>query len=294
MKNDKSKNIIIIVLIIIILCLLGFIIINKALEKELSKNNINNEVDNSTNNDVSDSNLEEENNQNVYEINYKEEEYVTKSKAGYIISTSKRNLPEITNKNNQEVANKIVSSLTDISNKNWNENIKETADQVSEMDSDKNLDLGVTYLYKTGIVNNNRLTFRLNMDGSFGGVSWPADEGYNYDAKTGDLLTLESIATDYNNLQNIIVEEIEKYIKDYPYDINLNDYTGIEEAKKDPKWRELLVKLINQNGNWYFTETGIEICLPKYSIAVGATGIIKVDIEKTTINQYIKAEYQIA
>ena len=292
MKNRDKKNVIIIILIVIIICLLGYFIYDR-LGMSTSSNIVKDKSSENNLNDLENDEKEDNDQKITYTISYKEDEYITKNTAGYTISVSKRNLPVITNKNNQAAADKIVSSLTDISNEDWNGSIKEMADQVAEMESDKDLGLGVTYLFSTGVLTENRLTFRLEMDGSFGGVTWAGDTGYNYDAKTGELLTLESIAVDYNNLQNIMIEKIEEYIENYPYEINLNDYDGIEEAKNDPNWRKLLIELINQSGNWYFTETGIKICLPKYSVAVGASGIIKVDIEKNIFIHYVKEEYQV-
>ncbi|MBQ8681973.1 MAG: DUF3298 domain-containing protein [Bacilli bacterium] len=276
MKSDKSKNIIIALLIIIIVILVG--IVGLVLTGTLSLNTSNNnQVGEEDNNDQEEKKEEKD----LFEISYKEEEYITKNNKGYIISKSTRNLPVIINSNNQETADKIVTSLTTISDKEWNGSIKDTADQVSEMDSDKDMELGVNYLFETKVVNDNRLTFKLEMSGTFGGTTWAGEWGYNYDAKTGELLTLENISTDNIKLKEIITNEVVNYIEANSITIVVDD------------WKNEVSKLINTTGNWYFTDNGIEVSLPKYSISTGATGIIKVEIAKNVINDYLKEEYKI-
>ena len=276
MQNDKSKNIIIALLIIIIVILVG--IVGLILTGTLTINTSNNTQISEEDNNEQEENKEEK---NLFEISYKEEEYITKNNKGYIISKSTRNLPVIINSNNQETADKIVNSLTMISDKEWNDSIKDMADQVSEMDSDKDMELGVTYLFETNVITDNRLTFKLEMGGAFGGVTWAGEWGYNYDAKTGELLTLENISTDSVKLKETIANEVINYIEANSIAIIVDD------------WKNEVFKLINTTGNWYFTDNGVEVTLPKYSISVGATGIIKVEIAKNVINDYLQEQYKI-
>ena len=224
-----------------------------------------------------------------FDISYKDEEYVTRNKDGYVISTSKRNLPVIINDSNQNVADKIVDSLTEISNNEWNNNIKKMADELVEMyeNISEDMSLGASYLLSTGVVTENRLSFIIKMDGSFGGVSWNGENGYNYDAKTGELLTFESIAMDYEDLNNTIYNEVKSYIERQEYVDDLWDDNA------NGTWTEILKELVSKSGNWYFLDNGIRIVIPKYSLGPGYIGIISVDVNKDIINDYLKDEYKI-
>lgn len=216
-----------------------------------------------------------------YQITYEEEEYITKRNDGSEVSRSKRNLPKITNNKNQEAANKIVKSLTDISNQNWENNIKKMADQVVELPYN---DLGVTYLYQTGIITTNRLTFTLKMDGGFGGVGWISEEGFNFDAKTGEMLTTENVAVNSTDFKNYMLKKVNEEIE--------NIKNTRENCIRDD-YQKNLEKEITNNGNWYFTSTEIKIKLQKYAIACGAGGMTEINLPKEEVNQYLKEEYKI-
>ena len=274
-----KKNIVIIFLILWGLGLSGYICYDKFFSK--NDNDSVKEKDEKENESLE----EVQDNKLSFDISYKEEVYTTRNKSGYIISTSKRNLPVINNSNNQDIAKKIVLSLTGISDKEWNENIKSMADEVVEMEGYENttedMNLGVTYLFTTGICTDRRLTFKLEMNGSFGGVSWSGESGYNYDARNGNILKLESIAYDYDKLMDAIIEKVENNLKSDSYSCLIDDYSS------------QLENLINMDGNWYFTDKGIRIVFPKYSIACGAGGVIGIDIDKNVVNDYIKDEYKV-
>ena len=277
--KENSKNIIIILLILIII-LLGTLLVllttgTLTLNKVEEKNTVKEKKE--TKEEI---NPQEE---EKYIITYEEEEYTTKKSDGTQVSKSTRNLPKIINSQNQTAADKIVKYLTDISNKEWNESIKKMADQVAE-DNVPYTGLGVTYLYETGIETDNRLTFILKLNGGFGGVGWLSEEGYNFDKKTGDILTIETIAIDPTKLKEYIttksIEKIEELKKNEGKCIIDNYQSNLEEE-------------LNKVGNWYFASNEIKIRLQKYSIACGAGGITEIDIPKEEINQYIKEEYKI-
>ena len=216
-----------------------------------------------------------------YKITYEEEEYIPKRSDGSVASKSRRNLPKITNRQHQEIADKIVKYLTDISNDNWENNIKKMADDVVELPYD---DLGVTYLYETGVVTDNRLTFLLKMNGGFGGVGWLSDEGFNFDGETGELLKLNNITDDVDALKKYMLNKISVLLDDMKKDENncIND-----------DYQKHLEEELNRDGNWYFTLTNIKINLPKYSVACGARGIIEIDLPKDEVNRYLKDKYKI-
>ena len=217
----------------------------------------------------------------TYKITYEKEEYTTKRSDGTESSKNTRNLPRIINPKNQSVADKIVKYLTDVSNKEWENNIKKMADEVTELPYD---DLGVTYLYETGITTANRLTFILTMNGGFGGVGWLSEEGYNFDAKTGDILTTDTIAINKDELKKYMLRKTNEKIA---------ELKKVENNCIRDDYQNNLEEEINRNGNWYFTQTEIKIKLQKYSIACGAGGITEINLPKEEVNQYLKEEYKI-
>ena len=184
-------------------------------------------------------------------------------------------MPVITNAANQTAANNIVTSLTGFSDKKWAE-IKKASDEYKESTTGS----GVQYLFNISLTNNNYIVFKATQSGDFGGVGWIAEEFYNYDAKTGSLLTLRNIATDYTNLKKVISDKVLNYI-----DTNINvNVQNVEQSVND---------ILAQDGNWGFTESGIIIKIPKYSIGDGATGIHTVQIDKSDINPYLLEAYKI-
>ena len=182
----------------------------------------------------------------------------------------------IENKNNPNAASLIENKLNEISDKMW-EDIKKVAD---ESDENPSTGLGVNYLIKTGEVTNNRLTFIVNTVGSFGGVSWDNNEGYNFDATTGNLLKLTNLGTGvFDYIYNQSITQIEK---------NNTESSCLEED-----WKDRVKTELNKDGNWYFTKDGIKVIFPKYSLACGAEGSKFIDISKNDINSYLNDQYKI-
>lgn len=263
MKN-KGNILIVLLMSIIIVMLLALCIL-------LATNTISFNVNSNKQNMGTQDNSNEE--KNTYTINYKEEVYVTKNSKNVESTKSKRNIIKISNDKNEDAASSIETKLNLISDKQWEE-IKNMADETKENTYQV---VGVNYLFKTGIINDNRLTITASMDGDFGGVGWTSDEGYNFDAATGNLLKLNDIGTGvYDYLYNSSINELEK-----------NNYTLIEN------WKEKVKEELNKDGNWYFTNNGMKINFPKYSITDGASGIITIDIAKEDINQYLFDKYKI-
>ena len=258
----------VIIVILVVLCTLF------ATNKITLNNNSNQDkINNKTNNN---NQSKEEENTNSYTINYKEETYTTKNKEDIENTNNKRNVITIENKNNPNAASLIENKLNEISDKMWEE-IKNMADDSNENSS---TGLGVSYLIETGEITNNRLTFIVNTVGSFGGVSWDNNEGYNFDATTGILLKLTNLGTGvFDYIYNQSITQIEK---------NNTESSCLEED-----WKDRVKTELNKDGNWYFTKDGIKVIFPKYSLACGAEGSKFINISKKDINSYLNDQYKI-
>lgn len=248
-----------------------------------------------TTNNAENTNVVELTKKNEFKISFIEEEYKSHKESGEVVFENKRNLPVITNEANQSAADKIVKSLTFFSDEEW-KNIKETSDTNKDnafIISGGEYNAGVQYLFNTYLVKDNYLVFKAIRSGNFGGVNWDGKELFNYDKKTGDLLTLRNIASDYNNLEKTIENRIINHIKNnYPHIVsnmeelrNKNLITNTIESEVN--------RIMSMDGNWGFTEEGIEINLPKSSIGTSADGIINITIDKSYINPYLLEEYKI-
>lgn len=216
-------------------------------------------------------------------ITFTKETYDTLNETNTRITNNSRTIPNIIYKENQKVADKIEESLISISNEEWI-NIKKNADEITndkELVMEDETQLGATLNYSF-LTNNNyqRQTFYLSLEGNFGGVNWYNYWGYNYDLKTGDLLTLKTITNDYETLNKLINDEVERKLK---------ELKNINIIENDP---EIINNLINKTGNWMFTKDGIDIIFQKYEIADGASGEIIINIDSSLINEYLKDEYK--
>ena len=207
-----NKNQVIVLLMTVIIVILGGAYFLFATNKITFNNSSNqNNLNNKSNSGNQSQNDE---NNSSYVINYKEETYVTKNKEGIENTNSKRNVITIENKNDVNAASLIENKLNEISNKMWEE-IKSTADDSYENSS---TGLGVSYLIETGEVTNHRLTFIINTVGSFGGIPWDNNEGYNFDATTGNLLKLDDLGMEvFDYIYNQSISQIEKSDGDSSY-----------------------------------------------------------------------------
>lgn len=269
-----NKNQVIVLLMTVIIVILGGAYFLFATNKITFNNSSNqNNLNNKSN---SGNQFQNDGNKSSYIINYKEEAYTTKNKEGIENTNSKRNVITIENKNDTSAASLIENKLNEVSNTNWEE-IKKMADDSYENSS---TGLGVSYLIETGEVTNHRLTFIVNTVGSFGGIPWDNNEGYNFDAVTGNLLKLDDLGTgvfDYIYSQSI--SQIEK--------------ENIESSCLEGDWKDRAKTELNKDGNWYFTKNGIKVIFPKYSIACGAEGSRIINVSKSDINPYLNDQYKI-
>ena len=247
-----KKNTIIIILLVVAIGLTAFITLLLTGTIKLNKN------DNST-----------------FNVTYKEEEYVKSTPDGIEIRNL-RNIPNITNSSNKEVANTITNYLTEVSNKEW-DNIKKTTDDVVESNV-KEEDMGITLLYKESIVTSGRLSFTLEMTGNFGGVTWNNESAYNFDAKTGKILTLKDIG---QGAFDIVKKECEDYIE-MSEEIKSQVYYEKEE-------RQSLDELLSKEETWYFEYNQLVIILPKNSIS---NQEVKIPIAKSKINDSLYEQYK--
>ena len=281
----RLSTVILLFIIFALIVALGVMYYKGFVKKDDSKNEIENKVIQTSLNEEENKNVvqgkenveQPQNSQKgTFEISYKEETYKSYKSTGELEFENKRNLPIIKNSSNQSAADEIVKSLTIISDKAWTD-IKTSSDEFKEFQ----YTAGVNYIFSTELVNDNYIVFKADQSGNFGGVGWTAKELYNYDAKTGKLLTLKSIASDYNNLEKTIVNKVVNHIK------NNDIIVTVDNLETE------INKLISTDGVWGYTNSGIEINLPKYSVSGGATGIITVEINKSDINGYLLENYKI-
>lgn len=221
----------------------------------------------------------------IISISYKKETYTTKDKKGVKITENTRNIPEIKFSSNQKVADKIEQSLIEISDNEWNSNIKFTANELTDAEHLESLEpyegLGATLYFTNHQISKQIITFELLLEGGFGGVGWYGFWGYSYDITTGELLTLKSLSDNYNELEKILLTEIKNELEKLKTEFEIYEMSD-----------QQIIEYINKTGNWILTEKGISVIFQEYEISDGATGAIKVDIAKNKINNCLKEEYK--
>ena len=130
------------------------------------------------------------------------------------------------------------------------------------------------------------------MDGSLGGVTWVADEGYTYDLNTGDLLHFDDISNNSQELRKMLFTNYTNFVQkkdENGKSISEDLWVGMDEGD----WNDILELHMFDDGNWYILNNGdIKNCMPKYSIGAGYLGVICVNTSYSEIEQYIKEEYK--
>lgn len=263
-ETIRKRNInraILIILIAIIIGVVAFILNEKGIFSNTDSSNKNNDA------------VDKTNNQGI-SITYKTDKYETKDKKGNVVTSNERNLPVITNID-ESVANKIVNSLTEISNKEWEEILSSANNIDSEQEGNANL--GAKFIISTDYISENFVSFRSELSGGFGGVGWSNTDLYIYNLKTGNKLEIKDIASDENGLK----EEIKKYISE--------KVVSKVECLND-NWTELLDDNILKS--WNITKTEMNIIIPRYQIACGSAGAIEFNIPFSNINKYLNDEYK--
>lgn len=226
---------------------------------------------------------ETSNNENDFIISYKEETEEFKNSNGKVVITNKRNLPVISS-NNENITNNIVEYLTNVSNKDWKQ-LEDTSKGYAENFPD-DYSVGVDYLFRTILNNENILTIGYEMSGSMGGVSWLGNWGYNFNKEDGKLLELNDIINESSAKENLY-----QYIVD---NIKNSQYYDVLWEGDDitPNWKVSVKDNMFKTGNWYFTDKGIMVTFDKYLLGPGSTGVVTVEIPFSELNQYLKDEYK--
>lgn len=292
-KNSNIKNLILKIIIIILLIIVVFLLINiKNNQHKPAENNNENQTqqnDKENNNNIDKPIKEKE---DKFIVEYEEETYETKNNKGIITTKNKKTIVKITNEKYPEIAKQIEKSVNTKINDEWQNSIISSANELNKEINEGDMaifkendydGLGAHIIASNIELTSNIITFYTELSGSFGGVGWFEYKGYNYDKKTGELLTLKTITNDYSGLYKVIKQEIDKKINELKKD---------ESASFTYENEKQLEELANKTGNWMFTDKGIDIIYQEYEIADGATGAITISIDKNLINEKLKETYK--
>lgn len=116
----------------------------------------------------------------------------------------------------------------------------------------------------------------------FGGVHpFNYVEGINFDAATGELLSLEDVVNDYDSFSWAAITYIINYLENSDYAEGLF-----------PQYTELISDSFASTF-WYFSAEGITMIYNTYEIAPYAAGTIEVSLPLEDFSDYFKADYQI-
>lgn len=99
--------------------------------------------------------------------------------------------------------------------------------------------------------------------------------GYNYDAKTGELLKISDITDDKNTFRSVCVSEIKRQCT----------VMGISE-----KYRAAAGEIVN-DGSWYFTRAGICFSSSPYLIAPYSYGAPEFTVSYDKLEKCIRSDY---
>lgn len=264
-----KKNILIIVLAILLCGSSTYILYNKYLEYQEKETEPTVTKNNSIQEDL------------VY--NYTEDSYETYSKEDNKTVTSSSSITKISveSTNHKELAKKLTSNLEKIIDEKWDNEVKKQADEYNEGDTSSDI-VGVKIEFSIVTSSEKYITFKETTTGSFGGTSWNEIKTYNYSLETGELLTIKDIAEDYDTFTTTVYNYlVNKISENTEYSNYLNN-----------NWQEELKTILIENGNWGFATNSITYQLPKYSIGVGALGVLEFDIPTMTIDEYLKEDYR--
>ena len=274
LKNKSGKIIVWIVIIVVILAGIATMLFYKNNSNKVSTENTNN----------NEAVLESQNGEEIFvkgsakgvdewNISFSNEEYNTYN-GEKLVSKNVRNVPTIENASNTEAATKIQESLIKLSDENWEE-VKKASDEYKNVESSETL--GVIYLTTMENRTDNYITFKFTQSGGFGGVSWNDIKYYMYNLKSGEMVELKDITSDYEQL----VEKL--------YDIAEN-YLEIEKLGTAENWKDKLKDIITESGNYGLLTDKLQIVLPKYSVSAGASGVIQIDADYDKLGNLIKEE----
>ena len=180
---------------------------------------------------------------------------------------------------------KIINYMKDVSDKEWDSIAKYSKELIDDFDKKNGTieegELGVDYSITSGLLNNSIISFNFGISGTMGGVMWADVHQYNFDAVTGDLLTLENVCQDVNTCKNTLFSY---YMEELKRDERFNDLNSGYEAG--------IKKNIYEIGNWGFTKEGLKFIVGKYEIADGASGLFVYTIPYSKVNSLLVEKYR--
>ena len=281
--EKKSKINLLVILIIISISVFFGISIGKNANKNVDNNNI---ISNTINNNEVDTNVVEVSAGNTistskYDVSYSTEYYSSYNEKNERVCTSERNIPTVINNENPDSAKVIESDLRAIMDEVWENEVKPTSDEV-KISGDTETMLGVKYFVNMEYQTSKIITFSIKMNGDFGGVTWNVYELYSYDAKSGELLTLNNVAKDTTSLKNALIEKTKKVTTDNKIQIDDTGKVGVDN---------LLLEKMAMHGSFGIMGNGIHINYHKYDIAIGSAGVVEVVLDKDTANTYLSDNY---
>lgn len=276
LKNKSGKVIVWIVIIVVILAGIAAMLFYKNNSNKVSAENTNN----------NEAVLESQNGEELFvkgsakgvdewNISFSNEEYNTYN-GEKLVSKNVRNVPTIENASNKEAAAKIQESLIKLSDANWEE-VKKASDEYKNVESSETL--GVIYLTTMENRTDNYITFKFTQSGGFGGVSWNDIKYYMYDLKSGEMVELKDITSDYEQLVDKLYNIVENYLE-------------TEKLGTVENWKDKLKDIITESGNYGLLTDKLKIVLPKYSVSAGASGVIQIDVGYDELGDLIKEEYK--
>jgi flagellar basal body-associated protein FliL len=294
-EKEEKKGFPKILLIILILLLVvgasfgGAYLGNKYYEKEANKETKEDNVDKKDkeekekteekNDEKQDGNIDE----GKIEIEYEEEEMELKTKDKTRGFKHTRTYPSKISID-AKAEKKIIDYMKSVSDKEWESIRKESKEMIDDYEKGEypiEEGLGVEYPITEVLVSNSVISFNFGMSGSMGGVMWSEVNLYNFDTKTGDLLTLEKVCLDVNACKNTLFNY---YMEELKKDERFNDVFSDYEAN--------IKKNIYKLGGWGFTNEGLELIVGKSEIADGASGLFIYTIPYSKVNSLLVEKYR--
>lgn len=133
------------------------------------------------------------------------------------------------------------------------------------------------------------LSFFVSFDNFEGGAHGSYMEyGLNFDAETGEVLTIEDIAQDKAAFQEISVQEMLRQCED----LKAQGMLFEDEMLESVGGLQGIMESKMEGEEWYFTEEGIRFISNIYEIAPYAAGNFQFDIPYEMINDVLKEEYR--
>lgn len=118
--------------------------------------------------------------------------------------------------------------------------------------------------------------------------------GYQFDSQTGEALTLQDVAADYDGVYEYVTDTLNRYSDEDGFtffdgyeDTVKTMFYGAEEDSKASETENALLSSVN----WFMTESGIVVFFNQYDLAPYAMGQITVEIPFSAENGLLQAEY---